>query len=514
MAIPSQLVVEFTDYHYLTFIPIGRKNKTIRSLANKHTRGLLTRINHAVSQTLSTYSDADQLQLSTFLFKNQHSGFPLAINREEEIFPHLWKPDTFLWKEQSAQTGVPIHLEQCYKQDITTLSKEQLQEHIDNVIRDYMFCAQISQNNRENWLHSMNEAFHNHPFIKLYHQYEQRIEAIERVAVSPLLFLMKQPEKVAYWRERVEIIMRPFRMWSKEEFHEGLDAYSEVMLSFEAKEKQIVVRDATGGTILVYHVPSQTVTLKEEVDVELASKRLYTTSEQLKELMLLNPELIQSLHSIQHWKDRIEHDSSVINEINNLQKELETWSMSSIEIPHLLSWIHALMDLKAPRTTDEETIEWLSFFQLEDVSILSHLSSYKPIAKQTEWLHALTSLKNQLQKEINGRQEKFLHHSLDVGKITLTPHQLYDTLSLIHDLRDSVSGQLYTQLLTGHSTNNIRQRKLDEHRGYGALDNQKEKYLYSMFETLQKWEVISKLRQGYTLTPKGHVIHSHMSHHM
>lgn len=121
MAVSENLSIQFEDYPQLTFILLGRKNKTVRSLSTKKTKALLTRLNEAVLLALQTYSIDEQLLLNSFLYNNAADGFPIPIDRMETIYPHLWKPQSLLMKKLSCHyptflNGTLNHILHCFKQ--------------------------------------------------------------------------------------------------------------------------------------------------------------------------------------------------------------------------------------------------------------------------------------------------------------------------------------------------------------------------------------------------------------
>ncbi len=59
MTLPENLPVDFTAYNHLTFLPLGRKNKSIRSVGSKHTKGLLGRLNDYFERAMNELSQED-----------------------------------------------------------------------------------------------------------------------------------------------------------------------------------------------------------------------------------------------------------------------------------------------------------------------------------------------------------------------------------------------------------------------------------------------------------------------
>ncbi|MBY0201194.1 hypothetical protein H7U05_28595 [Priestia megaterium] len=96
MTLPENLPVDFTAYSNLTFLPLGRKNKSIRSVGSKHTKGLLGRLNDYFERAMNELSQEDIVLFQTFLLGSHRGGFPVAIDKNEEVIQKLLV--FFKWK--------------------------------------------------------------------------------------------------------------------------------------------------------------------------------------------------------------------------------------------------------------------------------------------------------------------------------------------------------------------------------------------------------------------------------
>ena len=73
MTLPENFPVDFTAYNHLTFLPLGRKNKSIRSVGSKHTKGLLGRLNDYFERAMNELSQEDIVLFQTFLYGSASS---------------------------------------------------------------------------------------------------------------------------------------------------------------------------------------------------------------------------------------------------------------------------------------------------------------------------------------------------------------------------------------------------------------------------------------------------------
>jgi hypothetical protein len=194
MTLRENLPVDFTGYNHLTFLPLGRKNKSIRSAGSKYTKGLLGRLNDYFERAMNELSKEDITLFQTFLYESRRGGLPVAIDKNEDVYLYFWKPTSFLWKEYNKNGGIPIHHDEFYPQDFTVLTKNELENYLGSIMKDYIFCARIHDSSRKEWIQHVNKCFFKHPLVSLYHRNAGVIEAIEQSKKSPLLFIMKNPE--------------------------------------------------------------------------------------------------------------------------------------------------------------------------------------------------------------------------------------------------------------------------------------------------------------------------------
>jgi hypothetical protein len=259
MTLPENLPVDFTAYNHLTFLPLGRKNKSIRSVGSKHTKGLLGRLNDYFERAMNELSQEDIILFQTFLYGSHRGGFPVAIDKNEDVYPHFWKPTSFLWKEYNKNLGIPIHHDEFYSQDFTVLTKNELENYLGSIMKDYMFCARIHDSSKEEWIQHINKCFFKHPLISLYHRNSDVIEAIEQSKKSPLLFIMKNPEQIAFWRNRIEIIMRPFRSLPYTAFERGFSDAEDTILTVHGENEIIRLTSENRGLAVTNDVTNDVI---------------------------------------------------------------------------------------------------------------------------------------------------------------------------------------------------------------------------------------------------------------
>jgi hypothetical protein len=514
MAIPEQLLITFEPYPALTFIPLGRKNKTVRSLGTKHIKGLLTRMNDGIEAVMNNLSEEDKRLLSAFLYENKASGFPIPIGKKDELHPSFWKPETFLWKGHNEHTGIPIHSEQFYPETFTKMSKEELTPYIEKVVNDYMFCARVHDSTRDEWLKHINKKFFEHPLISLYHEHKETIEGAEKVKRSPLLFLMKDPDQVAFWRGRVEIIMRPFRSLTYEVFHNGLTSCPHgIHLSFHSAFETIHAHCDRCHISFTYDVANNEVTLKEEFDVRLASKRIATMKRQFHEMMRQNGALLEKLKLLQQWKTNLAVYKERLDEIWDVRKQVNLYALQEKQnlLPATLVFIQAILDSDIPKQEGPPSISWFAQWHVPDVSLLNEMYDASSWMKEPLLEETIQHLLENEQKRLLQTKQDLLHIPAEIGHIQLLPSQLPLLLELVDTLGKEENQQMYSQILMGMTTSSMRQKQFDRLSAFGLFSSFKLKHLLPIFDSLQAWGLIQKEKQGFSLTSKGIHMYAYLS---
>lgn len=177
----------FEAYPLFAFVPVSKKNKRIRTLGQKVQKGIIHRIHEQVKRKVAALSSEEIRKLQAFLDDDSEAILPVPLNREDELFPQLIKPELLLWNSFSTIHGIPIHQTLAYPEQYLQLSSEKLDHHLDQVIQDYLFCAELAQKSRYKWEGEIIEAFQRHPFIQLARKKREVVGAVERMNRSPLL---------------------------------------------------------------------------------------------------------------------------------------------------------------------------------------------------------------------------------------------------------------------------------------------------------------------------------------
>lgn len=511
MTLPENLPVDFTAYSHLTFLPLGRKNKSIRSVGSKHTKGLLGRLNDYFERAMNELSQEDIVIFQTFLYGSHRGGFPVAIDKNEDVYPHFWKPTSFLWKEYNKNLGIPIHHDEFYSQDFTVLTKNELESYLGSIMKDYIFCARIHDSSKEEWIQHINKCFLKHPLISLYHRNADVIEAIEQSKKSPLLFIMKNPEQIAFWRNRIEIIMRPFRSLSYAAFERGFSDTEDTVLTVHGENEIIRLTSENRGLAVTYDVTNDAISLDDEYNVVLAAKRLATTQRQFEEIIDENEEVIQKLLVFFKWKSLLKHHEVHIKEIQDKLCSLTTYQLNQRQVlqenDHFLSFIQKVLQVKTPNANLEVgSIQWFSQWDFPDVTLLQETNKSTCCMDPNEVEKKLTEISAKIENELHKQRQDLLSTPLKIGQIPFDSNQMLRLLTLIDTLKNTETQQSYVQILEGVSTNSIRQKELDKIPAFGLLNSVKRKRIVTYLQELQNYQLLKKEKKGFSLTPKGEAI--------
>ncbi|MFP7735974.1 hypothetical protein ACLHDF_21730 [Priestia aryabhattai] len=224
-------------------------------------------------------------------------------------------------------------------------------------MKDYMFCAKIHDSSREEWIQHVNKCFFKRPLISLYHRNAGVIEAIEQSKKSPLLFIMKNPEQIAFWRNRIEIIMRPFRSLSFIAFERGFSDTEDAVVNVHGENEIMHVTSENRGLAVTYDVANDAVSLDNEYNVVLAAKRLATTQRQFEEIIDENEEVIQKLLVFLKWKSLLEHHEVHIKEIQGKLCKLTNYQLNQRPVLEeknpFLSIIQNVLQVRIPNANLE-----------------------------------------------------------------------------------------------------------------------------------------------------------------
>ncbi|WP_110113184.1 RQC-minor-2 family DNA-binding protein [Bacillus sp. CGMCC 1.16541] len=510
MAVPKKLLIDIESYPRLTFLPLGRKNRFVRSLANDYTKGLLARLNKTVEKALNDYEEEDIRLLQIFLYNEEIGGIPIPITKQEEVYPYLWKADAFLWRTFSEQKGIPIHSHEFDETSFVEMTKEQLDVYIKRVVKSYMFCARIHDTTRQDWLGHVNKRFYEHPLVSLYHRNKEDILAIENVKTSPLLFLMKDPDRIAFWRSRIEVMMRPFRSMPLHVFNHGVfSCPHEMNIALNEHEETMHILCDKCEIDVTYHVVNDVVTFKHDFNIMLTSKRLATTKRQFDEIIQTNSHVMDKLHLLQKWQQQLLKQQSLFSQLNDICYQINEYKFESnlmIQTP-LLAFLFKLKRSSIPNSSDELiTLPWFSKWQLDDVAMLNEGKKFDHYLKAERLTEYLSECLKEARDILKETKKSLVTKPLQIGRIKLSPTQLCLLLQLIKQIKTTETQQTYIAILSGNLSSNLRRKQYDQLDSYKILKHLKPKYFLTLFSQLQEWKLVQKERVGFSLTMKGESI--------
>ncbi|WJE15519.1 RQC-minor-2 family DNA-binding protein [Halobacillus sp. ACCC02827] len=500
MGLPQRIAYQDQRYPYIVLAPIGKKNKYIRSIGHKFERGLLSRLNDAIMDQIDA-KGLDVTPIRRYLGLEENAVLPVSF-RKDEIHDHLLRPELFLWKSLPEEHGLPLKDEYQYGTDYTQLSSEQLNDHIGEVLEDYLFLSHISSEEREHWLKKIAAAFQQHPLVRLYHQKQQVIDAVETMNQSSLLSVLNYPEDVAYWRHRVEIVMRPFRSLPDSWVRGKEDSCShDKVLTFHSSSRTIRCECETCDFRLYYDVDVDIVRLSEEYDVERAAKRTATIERQFNEVAQQNPRLLDQLAQLKALKKQLATARKTLDESLQVFKQIERYQRKQ---EHLTSY--PLLDMydKLSRTYIPDCLEssellWMSEVELHDIRILKQLKEWKKLVPEHVYpftSHVLEELKVKLE-EVRYADDDII---LTVKGRPLTFADTQQILDLIYYYGTDHPAHTLVQVLAGKATNKLRTLQLHETRWFGQLSHWPEKHIQKIFNQLEKQGWLMKQQKGYSVS--------------
>ncbi|TFE01475.1 RQC-minor-2 family DNA-binding protein [Jeotgalibacillus salarius] len=464
--------VKIEPYDKLLFMPVGRRYANIRSIGHKEERAVLSRLQQAVHRALPQFSYRELKDIKEFLHADCWR-MPVPVTREEELYPQLMRPEMFLWQEHSAQRGLPIDESYFYGKIYSRLSAEGLHHHVSYVLKDYAFCAKLHRMKREYWLDQIYDAYSRHPFIKLAKEKNHVVEAVEKMNRSSLLAVLKYPEDIAYWRHRVEIVMRPYRDIPAEWRWEMCTHEKELAVDGEA----LVCTCPVCEYAVKYHVNEERIELREEPIMERTVKRIATIERQLNEIAAQSMNVVGALRDVQDVKLRLETFSGKLEQLIELKDEL------GLEAPEVVGCYEQLKAVRLPEERVEPTLMSLSEVMLPDTKVLKAVQQWKTlevyeaaldelIAEWTVLLEANQPKPDDVMVEVEGYQMtraevERVEAFLDETELTLTLH-------------------LLAQTLMGEPTNKVRTLGLHETAVFGMLGEWPEKYVVRAVKKLFK----------------------------
>ncbi|QAS53184.1 RQC-minor-2 family DNA-binding protein [Halobacillus litoralis] len=501
MGLPKRIAYQDQRYPYIVLAPIGKKNKQIRSIGHKFERGLLSRLNDAIVDQIKDKA-LDVSAIRPYLGLSGRAVLPVSLQKEETIHPHLLRPELFLWGSLSEEHGLPLKKELLYETDFTQLSSEQLGKHVGEVLEDYLFLSHISEHEREYWLQKISKAFHAHPIVKLFHEKRKVIDAVEGMNQSSLISVLNYPEDIAYWRHRVEIVMRPFRSLPEQWLRGRESSCShQKILEFDSEHRSICCYCESCDFCLFYHVDEDEVSFMEEYDVERAEKRMVTIEKQFNEIARKNQRLLEQLVQLKALKKQLssarktlEESLEVIHQIERYQRKEE-----NLKLYPLLYMYDKMSRTQIPDQSSKSELLWLSRVVMDDVRMFKELREWKKVVPEHVYpitRHVLEELKSKLEEVRYGDDDIII----TVKGRPLTYAYTQQILDLIYYYGSDYPAHTLVQMLAGKATNKLRTLHLHETRWFGLLSNWPEKHIQKLFNQLEKQGWLMKQQRGYSIS--------------
>ncbi|MCA1012685.1 RQC-minor-2 family DNA-binding protein [Halobacillus halophilus] len=501
MGLPETIIYQDERYPSVVLAPIGKKNKFIRSVGHKFERGLLSRLNDTILDQMK-HMNIDAAPIRRYLGISGEAVLPVSLQKDETVYPHLLRPELFLWSPLSEEHGLPLKDSYIYKTNFTQLSSEKLNDHVAEVLEDYRFLADISEYSRDYWLTKITIAFHSHPIVKLIHEKREVMDAVEVMNQSALLSVIKYPEDIAYWRHRVGIVMRPFRSLP-EKWLQNPDSSCphEKQLQFDSANRTICCYCETCDCCLYYQVDEDRVYFEEEFDEERARKRMVTIEEQFNSIAKQNETLLEQLLQLRALKKQLGAARKKLEESMQLVHQIELYQPEEANLSAypLLYMYDKLSRTNVPERTSSSELCWLSRVELDDVRMLKELPDWLQLVPENVYpmtSHVLEELKGKLEEVRYGEDDVII--TIKGRPVTYAYTQ--QILDLIYYYGTDYPAHILVHVLAGKATNKLRTLNLHETRWFGLLSEWPEKHIQKLFNQLQKQGWIMKQRKGYSVS--------------
>ncbi|MCA0985339.1 hypothetical protein LCL89_14995 [Halobacillus yeomjeoni] len=502
MGLPEGITYQDERYPFIVLAPIGKKNKQIRSIGHKFERGLLSRLNDTIMGQI-TLKNMDVSVIRSYLNIQGPAVLPVAFQKEETVHPYLLRPEFFLWNTLSEEHGLPLKDSIQYEVDFTQLSAEQLHKHVGDVLEDYLFLAEISKHTRGYWLSKIYDAFQRHPLVQLYHKKTPVIDAVETMNQSSLLSVLKYPEDVAYWRHRVDIVMRPFRSLPEKWLRPGhvKSCGHEKSLHFDSYHRTIHCQCEECDFCMFYHVEEDCVSFVEEFDVERSRKRLITIEQQFNSIAQQNEKLLEQLGQLRGLKKQLAPARKTLDESLQVAQLISRYQQADGrfgEYP-LLDMYDKLRETHIPARQSTSELIWLSSIRMDDIQVFKKLPHW--LQHVPENVYPMTS---HVLEELNSKLDEVRYEDSDViitikGR-AMTYVDVQQVLDLVYYYGSDYPVHTLVQILAGKATNKLRTLKLHETRWFGLLSDWPEKYIQKLFNQLEKQGWIMKQQKGYSIS--------------
>ncbi|UOQ45209.1 hypothetical protein MUN89_04475 [Halobacillus salinarum] len=500
MGLPERITYQDERYPLIVLAPVGKKHKHIRSIGHKTERGLLSRLNDAIKEQVDSHS-LDLSQLQRYL-NIEGAILPVPFLKEETVYPHFLRPELFLWNELPQEQGLPLIADYLYEIDFTQLSSEKLEQHLSEVLEDYLFLADIGKHSKDYWLKKIAEAFHRHPIVRLAHKKREVIAAVETMNQSALLSLLKYPEDIAFWRNRVDTVMRPFRSLPKDWMAKGKSSCPhEKHLQFDASTRTICCFCESCDFCLFYRVDEDQVDFTESHDIEKAKKRLTAIERQFNDIASQNHRLLKQINQLKALKKQLTVARKKLDESLTVTRQIERYKKKNsvfADYP-ILQMYDQLSKTELPDRKGASLLVWLAGVELCDVNMIKKLPQWLQYVPENVYpltSHILEELYHRLEEVRYGEEDIII----TIKGRPLTYAYTQQILDLVHYYGSQYPAHTLVQMLAGKPTNKLRTLHLHETRWFGLLADWPEKYIQKLFNQLEKQGWLMKQQKGYSVS--------------
>lgn len=429
-------------YDSLYLIPVG----AAVSAPSNHLSSppLLRRIASILKELLSSRGQEDLELLSRFTKLPSHT-FPLAIVSEQQAYMYAIRPDYFLWKKQKPELILTPDSHHFDSRNLYVLSDNQLRSYFDELLDSYVFAAQLPTLSRRQWKEKVRLAYSQHPFIRLAAEKQDVLEAVENANRSMLMGVLNPPEDVAFWRHRVEIVLRPYRALPTDGTYSACGHPIQVTVDKESPMLHIYCE--TCNYTYRYDPVEDRVVLQEEVQLAQAQKRISTIERQFNALAEGTPKVIAALRKLQ---------------------EIQGWYIDKEFSAHTGDahrLIHSLQEASFPVEPIEPTLLSLQHVKLSTIDSLRFVQPYLDKSKQ--------QLDQQLEDEQRETSSSPLGDTEKPVRFSTKGYTLYEEeVDVIEDYlaRDEqMTFHLLIQVLKGEATSKVRALNLHRSPIFGLL---------------------------------------------
>jgi len=287
---------------------------------------------------------------------------------------------------------------------------------------------------------------------------------------SSLLAVLKYPEDIAYWRHRVEIVMRPYRQLPAEWRFEVCS--HEKKITVQNESQSIVYSCPTCQFTLIYEVNHDRVLLPNEVNMEQAIKRIATIERQFNDIATQSMNVIDSLKNVQLLKQQLTPFESQIQHIVTLQGRLE----NDVKTHPAVTAFKALDRITLPAAQITPDLLSLAKVEVPEIAVFKEAEKWKHIdfvtledeLNQLHWL---------LQKQVDELQPKPNDVLVDVSGYQMTRMDLEKVEGFLEETELKLSLHILVQVLKGEATNKVRLLELHETTIFGLFAWWPEKYI-------------------------------------